>query len=74
MPVNVVTFKSMVNPHQIAYVCIFFLGGYRGFPALPGWEDGFSLLDCTQELPTTFFALLQQLFGTWRECDFAARG
>ena len=74
MPVDVVTLKSMVDSHQIANVGIVFLGGYRGFPALPGWEDGFSLLDCTQEFPTICFTVLQKLFSTWRESDFAARG
>jgi hypothetical protein len=57
VPVDVVAFKSMVDLHTIAHVRVIFFGGYRGFPALPGWEGRFGFSDRTQESSTVSFAV-----------------
>lgn len=74
MRVNIVAFEPMVNPHYIANVSIFFLGGYGGFPSMPGWESRFSFPDCPQELPAICSTVLQELFGARCKFYFVAGG
>lgn len=74
MSVNVITLKSVVDPHQIPNVSVFFLSGKSSFPALPIWKYYLSFLDCAKELCRICFAILQESLSTWSEFNFSTCG
>lgn len=74
MAVNVITLKSVVDPHQIPNVSVFFLCGKGSFPSLPIWKNYFSFLDCAKETCRICFAILQESLSTRSEFNFSTCG